>query len=81
MSKLNTLLKKQENQPITSHAIDALCVLASASTNERISENISKESCLAKISNTGNLLKLEPHEFKILRIEKKDFSDKNDDFF
>lgn len=80
LSKLNALLKKQENQPITSHAIDALCVLASASTNERISENISKESCLAKISNTGNLLKLEPHEFKILRIEKKDFSDKNDDF-
>ena len=80
LSKLNTLLKKQENQPITSHAIDALCVLASASTNERISENISKESCLAKISNTGNLLKLEPHEFKILRIEKIDFSDKNDVF-
>lgn len=77
LSKLNTLLKKQENQPITSHAIDAMCVLSVASTVEAISENISENGKISFLSNIENLEKVLPNQYRVVRIEKKSFSTKD----
>lgn len=70
LSKLNALLKKQKNQPITSHAIDALCVLSAASTVEYISENISENGKISFLSNIEKLKKVVPNQYRVMRIEK-----------
>lgn len=77
LSKLNPFLVKQEIQPITSHSIDALCVLSVASTVESISEKISENGSLAFLSNLDNLEKVLPKQYRIVRIEKKTFSNKD----
>lgn len=77
LSKLNALLKKQKNQPITSHAIDALCVLSAASTVEYISENISENGKISFLSNIENLKKVVPNQYRVMRIEKKSLFNKD----
>lgn len=77
LSKSNPFLKKQENQPITSHAIDAMCVLSAASTVESISEKISENGSIAFLSDLDNLEKVLPNQYRVLRIEKKSFSNKD----
>lgn len=78
LSKSNPFLKKQENQPITSHAIDAMCVLSAASNVESISENISENGSIAYLSNLESLEKVLPNQYRIVRIEKKSFFNKDD---
>lgn len=77
LSKLNALLKKQKNQPITSHAIDALCVLSAASTVEYISENISENGKISFLSNIEKLKKVVPNQYRVMRIEKKSLFNKD----
>lgn len=77
LSKSNPFLKKQENQPITSHAIDAMCVLSAASNVESISENISENGSIAYLSNLESLEKVLPNQYRIVRIEKKSFFNKD----
>lgn len=77
LSKLNALLKKQKNQPITSHAIDSLCVLSAASTVEYISENISENGKISFLSNIENLKKVVPNQYRVMRIEKKSLFNKD----
>ncbi len=65
-------------QPITSHAIDALCVLAAAFNNKVIVDKLSSGKAKENISKSENLEKLIPQQFDINIIERKNFFEKED---
>lgn len=72
-------LSKKEIQPITSHAIDALCMFSTASCIPRISDEISiKNGQMKLLSEIENLYKIVPDNYEIIRIKSKDFIDKKE---
>lgn len=77
LSGENSCLKKQEIQPITSHAIDALCVFAAACDNKSISQKLSTCDGFENISKPEILNTLVPEEFVIKNISRKDFIQKD----
>ncbi len=68
--------KEIKFQPITSHAIDALCVLAAAFNNKSIVDKLSSGKLRENISKPENLEKLIPQQFDIKAIERKNFFEK-----
>lgn len=78
LGKINSALTKKNPQPITSHAIDALCVLAGAITDKRISAKIGGSEDLTPITYPERLAELVPDNYEIIRISRKNFTDKDE---
>lgn len=78
LAQIDPIFEKKEPQPITSHAIDALCVLAGAASDKKIASKISNEEELAPLTDPKYLLKLVPRNYEIVRINNKDFALKNE---
>lgn len=71
-------LNKRTIQPITSHAIDALCMFGTAAAVPRISDEISvKDGNLKSLTEISNLKNLIPDNYEIIGIRNKDFLDKS----
>lgn len=75
---INPALAKKDPQPITSHAVDALCVLAGAVTDKRISAKIGGTEELTPITQPETLAELVPDNYEIIKISRKDFTDKDE---
>jgi CRISPR system subtype II-B RNA-guided endonuclease Cas9/Csx12 len=71
-----SLFKKKEQQSITSHAIDALCVYAAACDNKSISNFILPKNIDITISEPEFLEKIVPTQYDIIQINRKSFSQK-----
>lgn len=78
LGKLDQNLAKKEVQPISSHAIDALCVLAGAVTDKRIANKIGAEDTLIDITKIDNLYNIVPEKYEIIRTDRKGFADKDE---
>ena len=76
LAKEYKYLEKRDFQPITSHAIDALCVFAAACNNKAIAQKIGSETVLQDISCPETLEKILPSEYSICNIEHINFADK-----
>lgn len=76
LSKCDSRFTKKEIQPITSHAIDALCIFASACDDKRKSEFLGKNGSLDFISKPEILSKLIPTSYEICDISRQQFSNK-----
>ncbi|MBQ3775044.1 MAG: type II-B CRISPR-associated RNA-guided endonuclease Cas9/Csx12 [Ruminobacter sp.] len=77
IGKLDARYEKKDIQPITSHAIDAVCLLGNASTQQEISEEISGNNEISVLSDVKELIKLIPDRFDIIRISSLNFAEKN----
>ena len=76
IGEIDSRYEKQDVQPVTSHAIDAICLLGNASTQQEISSEISNDNVISVLSDTKELIKLIPDKFDIIRISSLNFSDK-----
>ena len=73
-----SLFKKKEQQPITSHAIDALCVYAAACDNKAIRNFILPNNIDVTISKPEFLEKIVPTQYDIIQISRKTFFQKTE---
>lgn len=71
LSKYNEIYKKKKNQPITSHAIDALCVLAAGCNDKAIADKISSDSCIYDLSDPKVLSEYIPSIYEIKSIKRR----------
>lgn len=76
LAKYNSLYEKKENQPITSHAIDALCVLAAGCDVKKIAHNICDSSDICKLSDPKVLSEFVPNVYEINDVTRKNFAEK-----
>lgn len=76
LGMLDAIYEKKDVQPITSHAIDAVCLLGNASTQQEISKEISENNKISALSDVKELIKLIPDRFDIIRITSLNFADK-----
>lgn len=77
LSEENPSLEKQAIQPITSHAVDALCVFAAACDNKGIAQKLSDSRDVENISKPRILNTLIPENFAIKNISRLDFAQKD----
>ncbi|MGN0902558.1 MAG: hypothetical protein ACI4M9_04660, partial [Succinivibrio sp.] len=76
LGALDSKLQKKDIQPVTSHAIDALCMFAVACDDKRKSEFLGTNGCLDNISVPDNLIKIVPNNYEICDISRIPFSEK-----
>ena len=77
LANLDPNLGKKDIQPITSHAIDALCILASACVDEKKSSFLGENGCLNFLYKPENLIKVIPEQFEISDVSRKPFTEKD----
>ena len=77
LSKQLPFVEKKTPQSITSHAIDALCVLATACDDNRIAHVLANDCMLDNLSSPNELKNLIPIQFNIKDISRKSFIDKD----
>ena len=63
LAQLDNKYKKKDPQPITSHAIDAMCVLAGAASDKRISSKIGPEEEISLLTDKKILLEIMPANY------------------
>lgn len=69
--------EKVKPQPVLSHSIDAMCVFAAATANDAVVKFSNTTSKFSDLLDCKNLIKLFPKQGKVINVESKDLSSKD----